>query len=130
MLDLREDGTIGLDFGDGQVVTFRPPKVGGYRRLRKELFDVDSRRAVYEATLPEDMPDLERRNLSTEFHEQGLLDWWKLILMGDDTFKSLVTADSPPAPPDVDDWPMILATNGAATQTIGHWAAAPLRSGG
>src|SRR5689334_14706228 len=111
-MDTRPDGTLTIDFdlddGTTQTVTVRPPKVGGYRRLRKELYEIDTKQAAHDAELNGSLSEQAKRNLAVEFHENALLDWWTLILCGDPTFAAL--ADTPPAV-GRDSWPLELATN-------------------
>lgn len=130
MLDKRDDGTIGIPFADGdttRIVVVRPPKVGGYRRLRKELYSIDGAEAKYVADLPEGTSDLDAQNLRTAFHENALLAWWQLVLRGDDTFARLTTDE---VPDDSDEWPMELALNTAAQLTLVWWVTHPLGSSG
>jgi hypothetical protein len=130
MIDLRPDGTIGITFASEngaapKVVTVRPPTVGGIRRLRKELAAIDPAQASFDESLGEDLSEGEKQAARQEFHEERLLDWWQLVLVGDATFKAL-TSDEVPA--DRSGWPMDLMSNLAALQANAHWMAVPLPS--
>lgn len=127
-VDLRADGTLGIDFdyqdGSTKTVTVKPPKVGGYRRLRHDLYQIDTAQAEFTNSLPEELSDEEKRNRAVAWHEDALIGWWRLVLMGDDTFASLADAA---VPEDADAWPLEFATNAAALGALSHWIATPFR---
>lgn len=124
----NSDGTISIEFGTPEgtptTVTIRPPKVGGYRRLRKELYAIDGAQERHVSELPEGTSDFDKANAASEFHEGALLTWWRMVLVGDSSFVKLT--DDPV--PDEDYWPIELATNQAAMFALGHWVSVPLKS--
>lgn len=124
MFDLRDDGTTVIDFGDRKV-TVRPPKLGGYRRLRGLIARIDTKDREFVAHLPEDMDEGEKQAERQSHHEEQLIAWWTLVLRGDDSFAAL-TDDEVPADPD--DWPLECATNPAALSILNHWILRPLAS--
>src|SRR5262245_44284867 len=112
MLDMNDDGTIGIDFDtDGGVkrVTLKRPKFGAYRRLKAEANSIVREAAkarqdlIARTTADEDISPEEADAIVAE-NEDRVIDWWRLVLHGDDTFKAL-TAD---AVPEIDDWPPYL----------------------
>lgn len=146
-MQTNPDGTISISF-DGQVVRVKAPKVGQYRRLRETIYNVDQERAEKskawreEAGMPDPFPDDPTVEQSAaratvlrkeaEFNEDGLLNWWHLVLvgeaLGDDPFPSLALDPLPSA--DSAEWPMELTTTLAYQTAMAHWVAAPLRSSG
>lgn len=132
MLDLRDDGTIGIDFEDGQpTVVLARPKFGSYKRLRADAQKrVDALNAYLLALRTQDPPtDVATVNEQyAQRSEEDTVAWWQLVLNGDESFKSLV--ESGTVPP-VDDWPsyLIYGTN-VLGEVLAHWRHVPLgRSG-
>lgn len=133
VLDLRDDGTIGIDFEDGQTtVVLARPKFGAYKRVRAEAARISAASAAFIEQIDKQDPPLEMadRNAQVQEHSDDLcVGWWSLILVGDDTFKPLVSEGTVPSDPD--DWPayLIYGTNIIA-QVLAHWRNVPLASGG
>lgn len=134
MIDLRDDGTMVIDFPDPTgKVTVRQPTWGGYKRLRREheTLAQGARDAI--AALPklDAMPDAgddsdeaaaTRERLTPEYvrrvgevqeiASEMLAKIWRLILLGaeDGSLRGLAT----PAPPeDPDEWPVEILVDAA-----------------
>jgi hypothetical protein len=133
MIDLRDDGTITIEFPDPTgTVTLRPPKFGAYRRLAMERERAIGTMNEEIALLPkldplprkadEDTPpdEVDRRQAERErlapiyrarvFQVQDLSTKaleavWRFILIGTDDFVALA---DPVPPADVDEWPIEL----------------------
>lgn len=118
VIQFNEDGTLDIDFPQGKV-TVRPPTFGGMKRLRADRTRFAQRAAdemrqweIDHPAPPEDaeVADLarhaENRLEATEATNLAAsVDFWKLVLLGDETFQKL--ADGP-VPSDPDDWPASL----------------------
>lgn len=138
MFDLRDDGSIAIDFetpGEGdteatttQIVVKAPPTFGAYKRIRAVVDDINKRRADQAKTLREDdaVTAVEMTAQLNSYTEDGALEWWKFVMIGDETFKGLASV----TPPDQDSWPIYLVTNDSITQALVHWKSVPLARGG
>lgn len=123
MIRFNDDGTTTIDFPDGPV-TIRPPTFGALKRLRAERRTLarkaEDQIAVWDEANPEPEPSEEpsdaeivavarraedRQFAAEEANLAATVAWWRLILLGDDTFKKL--ADGP-VPENPDDWPAAL----------------------
>lgn len=122
MITFNDDGTTTIDFAGGPV-TVRPPTFGALKRLRSERVRLarkaEDEIAAWEAAHPEPVgegdeePDptavtrrAEDRALAAEAANLGgTVAWWRLVLLGDDTFQRLSEG---PVPDDPDDWPAAL----------------------
>src|SRR5690348_11518214 len=106
MLDLRDDGTIGIDFEDGQpAVVLARPKFGAYKRLRADAQKLIDALNAFLLELRTQDPPTDIAEVNAQYaakSEESTVAWWNLILVGDESFKSLV--ESGTVPP-VDDWP-------------------------
>jgi len=145
MLDLRDDGTIGIDFEDGQpTVVLARPKFGAYKRLRSELERVRVGIIAFQQGLVDeavkdlgdektaaDLPAAtlaEINEKAREHSDESTAGWWHLVLVGDDTFKTIVQSGSVPP---LDDWPPYLIYGQAIIpRVIEHWRRVPLAVGG
>lgn len=133
MIDLRDDGSITIDFPDPTgKVTLRAPKFGAYRRLSLERERAVGTMNEEMALLPkldrlpkkvtDDLSDeeIERRQEERErlaplyrarisqvgdLSSKALETVWRFILIGTDDFKALA---DPIPPDDVDEWPIEL----------------------
>lgn len=146
MLDLRDDGTIGIDFEDGAApVVLARPKFGAYKRLRAELDRVRVEIPAFQSKLVDaavaeagegatiaDIPKekiAEINEQSRDHSDEVTAAWWKLILIGDDSFKNLVIEGT--VPPSPEDWPAYLIYGAAVIpQMVEHWRKIPLARGG
>lgn len=138
MFDLRDDGTIGIDFeitpeteGDPTtrtVVVKAPPTFGAYKRIRAEVDAINARRdeIAKAATSTEGVTVAQMQAQVNAATEDGVAAWWKFVMIGDESFKGL--ADSPP--PDVDEWPVYLVSNESIPAALSHWKSVPLAHGG
>lgn len=115
----ESDGSTTIQFPDGPV-RIRPPRFGELRRLRAERNRL-ARAAVeqiaaWDAEHPEPEGDpvdpavlvryREDRVMAVEeINLESTVAWWRLILLGDDTFGKL---SETPVPSDVDLWPAAL----------------------
>lgn len=136
VVQLNDDGTIDLTFdtdaGEERTVRLRRPRLGQFKRLRSYLNDVNAEHRAFVATLREPpaegeaAPDAQAILISVaEALEEASLKWWRLTLVGDDTFVALATETVP----DESDWPVWLQTPDSITKTFAHWRSVPLRSG-
>lgn len=119
MIRFNDDGSSDIDFPNG-VVHVRPPTFGGLKRLRSERVRL-ARRAqdrltewesahpipVGEGDEEPDPTEVARRAEDRIIEaEEANLDateqWWRLLLIGDDSFKALADGS---VPDDVDEWP-------------------------
>jgi hypothetical protein len=126
MIDLRDDGTIGIDFdnGAGPVVLPRP-KLGLVERQNFARLDI---RTAIQAlateidgreTKPDDAGVAEIRAASRKM----VVDWWQA------TFEGLDVTSKVPADPD--DWPAWLVYGPGVIETVtNHWVEVPLARGG
>lgn len=121
MIRFNEDGTTTIDFDTGPV-TVRPPTFGGLKRLRSERVRL-ARKAedditAWDAANPAPDEDAglvdpaavtrraeDRALAAEEANLAGTVAWWKLLLLGDDTFKKLSDGA---VPEDPDEWPAAL----------------------
>lgn len=132
MIDLRDDGTITIEFPEPTgKVTVRQPTWGGYKRLRAEHERLAEEAREEIAALPklEPMPDakdeseeatatreritpsyVRRVSEVQEIASTMLAKMWRLILIGDEGFKGLAT---PTPPDDPDEWPVELLVDAA-----------------
>jgi hypothetical protein len=133
MLDLRDDGTIGIDFEDGSpTVVLARPKFGAYKRLRAGVQKMRDDLVASLTELRAQEPPLEAADLNAQAQDysDGLtLAWWDLVLLGDESFKSLV--ESGTVPPSHDDWPAYLVYGTEViSKMVEHWRNIPLARGG
>lgn len=143
MFDLLPDGTIAIDMttAEGEpirVVVNPPPTVGALKRLRVKSNELDAEARAKAAALDtppepaegEDPPPVltgpERRLAVTEINDANVIDWWKFVLLGDDTWKGL----APDCPPDPDCWPTYMTQIDTIVTAQGHWRQTPLARGG
>lgn len=119
MISFLPDGTIQIDgFPDGPV-TVRPPTYGGLKRLRAERVrvarDAEDKIDRWEAEHP--APEGEEADTDPhaatrreedrliaiqDANHEAAIGWWRLILVGDDSFAKLADGK---VPDDADDWP-------------------------
>jgi hypothetical protein len=138
MFDLRDDGTIGIDFeitpeneGDPTtrtIVVKAPPSFGAYKRLRAHVEHLNTEYGELARRLREDEA-VTVAAMQTQLQsalEDGVVQWWTLVMVGDDSFKGLAEE----APPESDDWPMYLTSNDSITTALAHWKSVPLGRGG
>lgn len=122
MIHFHEDGSSTIDFPNGPI-TIKAPTFGALKRLRSERVRLARKSeddlAQWDAQNPEpggegdNSPDpvaigrhKEDRVVAAEqFNLAATEAWWRLILLGDDTFKCLAEGD---VPEDVDEWPSAL----------------------
>lgn len=119
MIHLNDDGSITIDFAAGPV-TVSAPTFGAMKRLRSDRVKLARQSADDTAKWEADHPRPEGDNEATaaevvrwnedrllateEANLAGSVAWWRLVLVGDDTFKRLT--DDPV--PDPDEWPAAL----------------------
>lgn len=121
-MTFNDDGSTTIDFAES-VVRIKPPTFGALKRLRAErvrlarqaeaeIAEWDAAHPAPEATDDEEVDPLavqrhtEDRSLAAEeANLNGTIGWWKLLLVGDDTFKGLA---EDPVPEDPDEWPAAL----------------------
>lgn len=142
MLDLRDDGTIGIDFeDDGPTVVLGRPKFGAYKRLRAEMEKLRVEILAFQQSLideakagdaAKELTDEQVAEINEKARDNSdtlTVAWWKLVLIGDDTFKSLVTSGT--VPPSEDDWPAYLVYGASVITTlVEHWRRVPLVASG
>lgn len=115
MLTFEDDGSITIDFPDGPV-RVKPPTFGGLKRLKADRVRFartaqDAMLAWEEANPAPDAEDAvatsrwaEDRIMATDdAHLAAAVSWWSEVLLGDESFKTLVESGS--VPPDPDEWP-------------------------
>lgn len=165
----QESGNIVIDFETGPV-TVRPPKFGAMRRLRAERSRINlAGRAKMEAWDAEHAPPapegedappedpleqarllVERSLAQEEVNLDGAVEWWSLVLKGDDNGSFVSLVDAGTVPDDSDDWPADLlydfrptvrgnvadlsseeinALQPVIDQIFRHWGKARFRSG-
>jgi hypothetical protein len=151
MFDLRDDGSIAIDFeipptdesGEPttkQIVVKAPPTFGAYKRLRAQVETVNQPYQQLTAQIAAEQAEAKAAgvaNPSTAVTvtvgqlnaatEDGAVAWWNFVMNGDDSFKGL--AQEPP-PADQDAWPVYLATAQSLTDAMTHWKSVPLVRGG
>lgn len=140
MFDLREDGTIHIDFGGDAPVSVRRPKVGALKRVRSEMARIADKTTDYLAGLePSVLADLEETEdtdrltkaqyarKAEERYEADTLEWWTFVLSGDESFAGLAEGT---VPADLDEWPVELTNPVSAGWAIAHWKSVPLARGG
>lgn len=137
MFDLRDDGTIGIDFEttneQGEVVSQTvvvkaPPSFGAYKRLRAEVESINKRYGELAEQLRND-PAVSVQQMQSQLQaalEDSAIEWWRFVLVGDETFKGL----GPDTPPDSETWPVYLAANESIVAALTHWKSTPLARGG
>lgn len=138
MFDLRDDGSIGIDFsippeGDGEattktIVVQSPPTFGAYKRLRAEVDSINKRFSDLSTSLREDdaVSVAQMQSQLQSAIEDGALEWWAFVMKGDESFKGLGSD----VPPDVESWPVYLTSNESVTAALGHWKSVPLARSG
>lgn len=127
MLTFNEDGSTDIDFPDGPIHV-HAPTFGSLKRLRSERVRLSriaqDQLAAWENEHPEPTGESDGENDTSEpdpvavarraedrivaaegFNLAATEAWWRLLLVGDDTFKGL--ADSA-VPENTDDWPAAL----------------------
>lgn len=121
MITFNSDGTTTIDFDSGPV-TVKPPTFGGLKRLRSERVRLarkaEDEIAAWDAAHPipdDDAADADplavtrraedRAIAAEEANLAGTVAWWRLVLLGDDTFKRLSEGT---VPEDPDEWPAAL----------------------
>lgn len=127
-------GDITIDFpaqeGEELKVTVSPPKTfGAYKRIRAEVDALNKRREELLTTLREDdkVSASEMNAQVNGFVEQAILEWWRFVMVGDDSYAGRGSA----APPeDLDSYPLYLATNESVQEALAHWKTVPLVRGG
>lgn len=112
----NSDGSMVIEFPQG-AVRVKAPTFGGFKRLRAERVRLarvaQDQLTAWEAEHPVPEGDdvdpveiarhAEDRILAVEAANLTATEaWWRLLLVGDDTFKGLAET---PVPEDVDDWP-------------------------
>lgn len=111
-----------------KVVVAPPSTFGAYKRLRAEVARINKERDALSAQLRDDdtVGIGEMNTRLTDHSEDGLLAWWKLVMVGDGSYAGRAT----PAPPDdVETWPAYLASNEALSEALTHWKTVPLVRG-
>lgn len=117
MLTFQDDGSITIDFG-ANAVRVKAPTFGGMKRLRAERVrlarDAAESTAKWRAEHPAPEGDDDASAVEIGLYNQEVVlateeanlvasvAWWRLVLVGDDTFKKLAEAD---VPADTDEWP-------------------------
>lgn len=118
MLTYLDSGEIIIDdFPDGEV-TVRPPRFGAMKRLRAERARLaragETQIAAWDAEHPtgdDDEPEVRARRATDRLlaveaiNLDAAAEWWKLVLLGDDSFAGLADGK---VPADTDDWPASL----------------------
>jgi hypothetical protein len=111
-----------------KVVVSPPPTFGAYKRIRAEVAKINKDRDELSKQLREDdsVGVAEMNSRLNEQAEDGLLGWWRLVMIGDDSYKGRAT----PAPPDdLDTWPVYLVSNDSLAEALSHWKTVPLARG-
>lgn len=123
MIRFNDDGSSDIDFPTG-MVHVQPPTFGGLKRLRAERVrlsrEAQDKLTAWDAEHPEPPgegegddatpPDpvavarrIEDRVIAAEeANLEATEKWWRLLLVGDDSFKALADGN---VPENVDEWP-------------------------
>lgn len=141
MFTLDDDtGEITIDFtrdSDGaaepevvKVVVAPPKSFGAFKRIRGEIERINRGRDELYKTLLEDQkigPN-ELTSRTNAYIEDHLLEWWRFVMIGDDSYRGQVVGDVKP-PDSFDAWPLYLITNEALNLALTHWKTVPLARG-
>lgn len=113
-----------------RVVVDPPPSMGAYKRLRAEIEKINRGRDELSRELiaEEDVGPNEMTSRINAYTEDHLLDLWKLVIVGNDSYRGQVAGDARP-PEDVNDWPLYLIANESMQQALAHWKTVPLARG-
>lgn len=122
MLDLRDDGTIGIDFGSKTVVLHRPT-LGIVEQLdfKREAIRTGIPALAAEIGARDPKPTPEETTIELRRKSKDLcIEWWE-------TAAKLFEVEFPP----VDEWPSYLVFGKAVLGTvIDHWNEVPLARSG
>jgi hypothetical protein len=153
MMTLNDDGTATLEFQRPDATTFpvtiRRPTVGQFRRMRTEARDAlkVAAQMLAEDRENDEVDDSTMLERYEEAMYEATMRWWKLCLIGDDTFAGMAEPRADIVALGEDNWPSYLIHGGAEHETTGtdgsslvaktgtaqellaHWQRAPLARG-